>query len=621
MMKTIRSLYWLLALTMGLAYLPANASVGPAWTFDPHAFEYDMTLYVSLQRNGAVQNPANLTLAAFAGNECRGLATLLTTNGSTCFYLRVRSRSAAGEVINFRCYDSTRGVVDSILGSVLFENLKQIGYPSVPHVLSLFTPVSGVQLDKSVRTLQVMERDTLLATILPSDASDKRLEWQSDNPTIASVDGGRVSALKAGSALVSVKTVDGGFLASCRYTILQPVTGLVLNREKMTLNVNQTDTLLATVLPSDASNRNLVWSSDQPLVASVVNGVVKGLKAGQAVITVKTVDGGFSAQCLLTVHQPVTGVVLDKTELYLLLTQSVRLQATVSPVDASNKAVGWTSSNPASVSVVDGLVTAIGPGQAVVTVKTAEGGFTAACSVRVPAWYSVGVHLSSHGIVVCRGTGLQEGDSVKVLEDSVLVFHLTPDKSSELASVVYNGVDVTNQVKPLGSGWYFTTPPVKGNGSLTVRFQLQKFELNLKDAESGSIGIAVEPFQKQTVYLHVAQDWELYSVLFNGVEVIGEVVSYTYTTPVLTVPSTLQMVLRKIVSVWPIQSGNRIQLSGSDGLLQVRGILSGNRILVYDLEGKLVRSRTATATSEEIRLPADAVYTIKVADETYKLAL
>ena len=609
---------------MGLCLIPASvfATTDPQWTVDPHGFEYDMSMYVTLQRNGVALSSTNdLTLAAFAGGECRGVATLLTQNGAPYFYLRVRSHVLNGETISFRCYDKLRGVVDSLMGTVAFENLKQFGYPSVPYVMSLFIPVTTISLKKDNQTLLVNQSDTLLATVLPVDATDKRFVWSTSDGTVATVTDGIVTALKAGLVTITVKTTDGGHTAQCQYTVLQPALGVQLNKNAQTVLVNRKDTLLATVLPADASNKGLIWSTNNETIVLVTDGVVTALKAGLATITVKTLDGGYTAQCQYTVLQPVTGIQLNKVNLHLLINQSETLTATVSPADASNNDIIWSSSDPSVAIVFNGIVTAQKSGSATITVRTVDGGLTASCQVYVPSYYEVLLHVSLNGTVSVGTTYLNDGDSLRVLEDSVLTFKFTPDKSSEIGSVIYNGVDVTSQLLVVDGNSYFTTNSTTQNTNLTVLFKLRKFELTIKDAESGSVGIAVEANQKQVVYIHPSLDWELYSVLMNNVEVIGEVYLNTYTTPVLTIPSTLQIILRKIVPTRSIHTYSPIQLKGCDGVLTVKGATVGERILVYDLEGKLKNSTRVIGAETTLRLNLGSAYILKIGSETYKVAL
>ena len=79
------------------------------------------------------------------------------------------------------------------------------------------------------------------------------------------------------------------------------VTGVSLNHNALTLNVGDTNTLTATISPSNATNQSVIWSTNNSSVATVSNGVVTAVSTGSAIITVATVDGNYTATCSITV--------------------------------------------------------------------------------------------------------------------------------------------------------------------------------------------------------------------------------------------------------------------------------------------------------------------------------
>lgn len=166
------------------------------------------------------------------------------------------------------------------------------------------------------------------------------------------------------------------------------VTGVTLNRETLTLGLGTSPfTLLASVAPANASNKNVTWTSSHPTVATVDNlGVVTAVSTGSTMITATTEDGLFTANCTVNVSVlvPVSGVILDNSSLELGLGQSANLTATVLPMDASNIKVNWTTDNP-KVATVDanGKISAISAGTANITVTTEDGAFAASCSCTV----------------------------------------------------------------------------------------------------------------------------------------------------------------------------------------------------------------------------------------------
>ena len=230
------------------------------------------------------------------------------------------------------------------------------------------------------------ETGTLTATVAPEDAGDKTVTWSSSNTAVATVSNGVVTAKKAGTATITVKTMDGGKTATCSVTVNPvAVTGISLDSEELTLEVGETGTLTATVAPDDAGDKTVTWSSSDETVAVVTDGVVTALKAGTANITVTTEDGGLTDSCAITVKPiAVTGITLNKTTLTLNVGAEEILTATVTPEDAANKELSWTSSDTSVVLVSEGIVFGKSAGTATVTAEAEDGsGVKATCTVTV----------------------------------------------------------------------------------------------------------------------------------------------------------------------------------------------------------------------------------------------
>lgn len=169
------------------------------------------------------------------------------------------------------------------------------------------------------------------------------------------------------------------------------VTGITLDKSTLALAPGKTVTLAATVAPQTAANKEVRWTSSNTGVATVdATGKVTATANGTAVITVSTVDGGYTAQCTVTVSEDTPEVVavenvkLDRSSLTLDVGETEQLTATVTPENAANKSVRWRSNDENVVSVdANGKLTAIDSGIATVTVTTEEGNFTALCKVTV----------------------------------------------------------------------------------------------------------------------------------------------------------------------------------------------------------------------------------------------
>lgn len=255
--------------------------------------------------------------------------------------------------------------------------------------------VTEVRLDKTATTLVEGDTEELMATVMPENATDKGIEWKSDNESVATVSQtGLVTALKDGSATITVKTNDGGFRASCEVTVKKKViavTGVKLSAASMTLREGDKGTLTATVEPANATNKNVEWWTSDLDVVSVTstsggsNGYVEARGAGKATVTVKTEDGEFSASCEITVEKkevPVTGIALEQSSLLLPVGNTYALKAHVQPSNATDQDIKWGSSN-GGVATVDqtGKVTAVAAGT--VDILATLAGKFARCTVQV----------------------------------------------------------------------------------------------------------------------------------------------------------------------------------------------------------------------------------------------
>ena len=253
--------------------------------------------------------------------------------------------------------------------------------------------VTGVTLNKASVELNVGASETLTATIAPADATNKNVTWASSDAAIATVDAnGKVTGVKAGTATITVTTEDGGKTATCQVTVKAntvAVTGVTLNQTSISLVPGAGEGLKATVTPADATNKKVTWKSSNEAIATVdANGIVRGVAAGTATITVTTEDGGYTATCAVEVINIVnaTGVTLNKTSTTIAVGASETLTATVTPDNATFKNVTWKSSNEAVATVdASGKVTGVAKGTATITVTTVMGGKTATCTVTVSA--------------------------------------------------------------------------------------------------------------------------------------------------------------------------------------------------------------------------------------------
>ena len=304
-------------------------------------------------------------------------------------------------------------------------------------------PVS-VTVSPSSLSLTEGESAPLAAKVLPEDASYDGITWTSSNKNVATVSNGLVKAVAPGTATITAtaENVSGTATVTVKAKVY-PVTGVTLDMTSLTLTEGETETLKATIAPDNATDKSITWSSSNASVATVdASGKVTAVSAGTATITVKTTDGGKTADCAVTVNQkviPVTGVSLDKTELELTKGETATLTATIAPEDATDKSVTWSSLYPEIASVDDnGKIAALEPGSTQITVRTNDGGMTATCKLTVKPVEVTGVTVSPATLTVKEGRTGQLAATVAPAEADQTVEWASMD--TKIATVDADGV-------------------------------------------------------------------------------------------------------------------------------------------------------------------------------------
>ena len=302
--------------------------------------------------------------------------------------------------------------------------------------------VESVELDAQNVTLKIGETTTLTATITPDNATNKNVTWSSGNEDIATVDnGGKVTAQGVGETMITVTTEDGQKTAECVVTVIEksdpepeeiPVESVELDVQNVILKIGETTTLTATITPDNATNKNVTWSSENEDIASANNGIVTAIGAGETTITATTEDGEKTAECVVTVIEesdpepeeiPVESVELDVQNVILKIGETTTLTATITPDNATNKNVTWSSENEDIASVNNGIVTAVGPGETMITVTTEDGEKTAECTILVIEPEPEEIHVEKVEL------NLQD-ISLEIGEKATLVAVITPNDAT-----------------------------------------------------------------------------------------------------------------------------------------------------------------------------------------------
>ena len=176
--------------------------------------------------------------------------------------------------------------------------------------VTVTVPTGSVTLDKMTLSLAIGESAQLTATVKPDDATDKNVSWTSSDESVAKVDNGKVSAIKAGKATITAKC--GGKTDECAVTVTVPVSSVILDKATLSLAVGETATLIATVRPDDATDKNIIWTSSDESIAKVERGKVIALGVGNVMITARI--GMVSSTCNVTVIRSNNVIIYTSTD-------------------------------------------------------------------------------------------------------------------------------------------------------------------------------------------------------------------------------------------------------------------------------------------------------------------
>ena len=252
--------------------------------------------------------------------------------------------------------------------------------------------LKGIMITTNYALLPVGSQKQLVVVFEPSNASNKTVSWSSSNPDVATVNSsGYVKAISSGSTTITAKSLDGGYTDT---TIIEVgSSGNVIDETSVSfpksiyyVGVGGTITLNPIITPSNATFKNLMFSSSDSSIASVDNnGLVSGLKKGEVKVTVTTHRKALKATATVVVNNiATTGVTLNSTNVSIKVRDTYTLVATVLPSDASDKTVKFSSNDPSIASVDNnGIITGVKKGTTTITITPNGGGKASVCFVTV----------------------------------------------------------------------------------------------------------------------------------------------------------------------------------------------------------------------------------------------
>ena len=318
---------------------------------------------------------------------------------------------------------------------------------------ALDVPINSISLDKSVANIEVGDTVTLNVVFDPENATDKNITWISSDSSIVLVNNGIVVGVKVGTTTIIAMTANGK-TATCLVNV-SPKTyyaeSITLNKTSVELPIGHTDTLTATVLPDYTTDKSATWVSSAPSVVKVENGVITALSAGTATITATT-SNGKTASCTVTaLFIPVTDIIINEALVYVDSGDSVTINATAVPENATLTNLVWSSSNTNIATVSGGVINGVSDGIAVITVKTADGTIEKCFNVVVENSAGIVYTKSGSGYAV---SGLAQVTETVIIPDAYKgkpVISLSSgifDSSAYVVKKLYIGKNVTNI--PLG---------------------------------------------------------------------------------------------------------------------------------------------------------------------------
>lgn len=246
--------------------------------------------------------------------------------------------------------------------------------------------ITKMSFEKTNFELNVEDVIELKPIIEPVDADSSKITWSSDNKSVAIVDSsGTIEAVGAGNATVTVKS-ENGVTASVNIKVLVPVSSIKFSKQIINMNLNESQILNYTILPNDAYNKNVTFSSSDDTIVSVdQNGQIITKKYGKATITVVTEEGSFRSDCIVNVtEKKMESLYVNNKNIKIKKGETAINNISITPAEFQSETLIWMSSNPNIVSVdANGLLTANDVGTATIIVTNADKTLSTSFNVEV----------------------------------------------------------------------------------------------------------------------------------------------------------------------------------------------------------------------------------------------
>ncbi len=276
-------------------------------------------------------------------------------------------------------------------------------------IIEITEPVTGLTLNTYYQEMVAGTKFVIVPTVEPFDAINKSVTYVSSDPAVATVDAnGVVTAVAGGTCEIIVTTVESSVTRTCTIVVKEYVSSIQIVDNPEFLNVTESVNLGVEVGSETATNKGVIWYSNNPNIATVdQNGRVTGLAVGHVVITATAVDGsGVSHSVIIKVINPVTTITLSESKVTIFVDDTISIKATVNPENATVQGLVWTSDNESVAKVYpDGDVTGISPGRTIIHATSTDGNsIVASCTIIVQARVeATSIRINSSEITMLKG--------------------------------------------------------------------------------------------------------------------------------------------------------------------------------------------------------------------------
>lgn len=248
-------------------------------------------------------------------------------------------------------------------------------YESVETVAKIESPVFTVNINKNI--IEVGEKIEVEVT-----KYKENVILESSNPEIIKVEGKSIIGVSEGEAIIYA-TYNDEKSNELSLKCVVNLNKIILDKTELEVLINEEEKITATLVPENATYKELNWESSDESIATVQNGLIKGNKEGKATITVTEINTNKKASCSIIVKPiEVNGISLDETNVNIGVGQKYILKETITPENATNKNITWSSSNKSVISVQEGEIKALAVGDATVKIVSTNGK-TASCKFHV----------------------------------------------------------------------------------------------------------------------------------------------------------------------------------------------------------------------------------------------